>query len=97
MRIITNFRLLIATVISLVIVLSCEKNSTNNQSFIEIDEEGTDAAAATVVEIRFTSAGPDAEPLVWKVDIDRPFLYFIHEIYTGTLLFMGRVSDPAAE
>jgi len=68
-----------------------------HQSFIEINEEGTEAAAATVVEIRFTSSGPDAEPLVWKVDIDRPFLYFIHEIYTGTLLFMGRVSDPTAE
>ncbi len=68
-----------------------------HQSFIETNEEGTEAAAATIVEIRFTSAGPGTEPLVWIVDIDRPFLYFIHEISTGTILFMGSVSDPAIE
>lgn len=68
-----------------------------HQSFIETNEEGTEAAAATIVEIRFTSAGPDAEPLVWKVDVDHPFLYFIHETSTGTILFMGRVNDPSVE
>jgi serpin B len=66
-----------------------------HQSFIETNEEGTEAAAATIVEIRFTSAGPETS--VWKVDINRPFLYFIHETSTGTVLFMGRVSDPAIE
>lgn len=65
-----------------------------HQSFIETNEEGTEAAAATIVEITLTSAGPGTEPFVWKVDIDRPFLYFIHEISTGTILFMGRVNDP---
>jgi serine protease inhibitor len=64
-----------------------------HQSFIETNEEGTEAAAATIVEIRFTSVNPD--PMV--VNIDRPFLYFIHEISTGTILFMGRVSDPSTE
>jgi serpin B len=68
-----------------------------HQSFIETNEEGTEAAAATIVEIRFTSAGPDTEPTVWKIDIDRPFLYFIHENSTGTILFMGRVGDPSVE
>lgn len=65
-----------------------------HQSFIETNEEGTEATAATIVEIRYGSAGPGSEPTVWKIDIDRPFFYFIHETSTGTILFMGRVSDP---
>jgi len=65
-----------------------------HQSFIETNEEGTEAAAATIVEIVFTVSELGTEPSVWKVDIDRPFLYFIHETSTGTILFMGRVSDP---
>jgi serine protease inhibitor len=68
-----------------------------HQSFIETNEEGTEAAAATIVEIRYGSAGPGSEPTIWKINIDRPFLYFIHETSTGTILFMGRVSDPTAE
>jgi serine protease inhibitor len=66
-----------------------------HQSFIETDEEGTEAAAATIVEIVFKTSG--LEPSVWKVEINRPFLYFIHETSTGTILFMGRVSDPTIE
>lgn len=69
-------------------------NRVIHQSFIENNEEGTEAAAATIVEMTFTTAGPTPEPKVWKVDIDRPFLYFIHETSTGTILFMGRVYDP---
>lgn len=67
-------------------------NRVIHQSFIDNNEEGTEAAAATVVEITFTSAGPDSQVL--KVTLDRPFLYFIRETSTGTILFMGRVSDP---
>jgi serine protease inhibitor len=69
-------------------------NRVIHQSFIETTEEGTEAAAATVVEITLTSAGPDPEPQVWKINVDHPFLYFIHETSTGTLLFMGKVGDP---
>ncbi len=68
-----------------------------HQSFIETNEEGTEAAAATVVEIGFTSAGPDVQPTVLKVDINRPFLYCIHETSTGTILFIGKVDDPVLE
>ena len=67
-----------------------------HQSFIETNEEGTEAAAATIVELRCGSALPD-ESWVSKVDIDRPFLYFIYETSTGTILFMGRVNDPTIE
>jgi serine protease inhibitor len=63
-----------------------------HQSFIETNEEGTEAAAATIVEIVFVTS--ELQPTAWKVNIDRPFLYFIHETSTGTVLLMGRVSDP---
>jgi serine protease inhibitor len=60
-----------------------------HESFIETNEEGTEAAAATVVEMVNTSV-----PVTITVNVNRPFLYFIREISTGTILFMGRVSDP---
>jgi len=61
-----------------------------HQTFIENDEEGTEAAAATVVEMKFTSTGPD----LMAVNINHPFLYFIRESSTGTIVFMGKVGDP---
>jgi len=63
-----------------------------HQTFIDTNEEGTEAAAATVVEIVSTTASPT--PLVVKVILDHPFLYFIRETSTGAVLFIGRVSDP---
>jgi serine protease inhibitor len=65
-----------------------------HQSFIETSEEGTEAAAATVVEMGTTSVNPESEVRI--INIDRPFLYFIHETSTGTILFMGKVGDPSA-
>jgi serine protease inhibitor len=66
------------------------------QTAISLQEgEIRQAAAATIVEMVDTSAGPGSD--VWEIDINRPFLYFIHETSTGTILFMGRVSDPTAD
>jgi len=67
-------------------------NDVVHQSFIETNEEGTEAAAATVVEIGLTSA--PQEPLVLK--LDHPFLYIIRETTTNTIIFMGRVADPSS-
>jgi serpin B len=66
-------------------------NDVAHQSFIETNEEGTEAAAATVVEIGLTSAPP--QPLVLK--LDHPFIYVIREITTNTIIFMGKVADPS--
>jgi serine protease inhibitor len=66
-----------------------------HQSFIENNEEGTEAAAVTVVEFGATSVNPT--PQVVTVTLDHPFLYFIRETSTGTILFMGRVSDPTLD
>ena len=62
-----------------------------HEVFIAVDEEGTEAAAATAVVAGATSAPPPAEQLV----LDRPFLFVIHDVEHGTPLFVGRVGDPS--
>lgn len=62
-----------------------------HNTFIETNEEGSETAAVTVVEIKETSAGPE-EPHYFTVD--RPFVYFISEKSTGTILFIGTVMNP---
>jgi serine protease inhibitor len=63
-----------------------------HQTFIENNEEGTEAAAATIVIIGATSVGPITPQVI---NINRPFLYFIRETTTGTIVFMGQVTNPA--
>jgi serpin B len=62
-----------------------------HQVFIAVDEDGTEAAAATAVVMDFQMgvAGP---PLT--LVLDRPFLFVIHDVAYGTPLFLGRVADP---
>jgi serpin B len=63
-----------------------------HQAFIETNEEGTEAAAATIVGIYTTSA--PAGPFI--LNIDHSFLYIIRETTTNSILFMGKVTDPLA-
>jgi len=60
-----------------------------HQSFIEVNEEGTEAAAATVVEVGVTSAGP---PSVIK--LNKPFFFAIKEKQTNSIVFMGTLKKP---
>lgn len=60
------------------------------KTFIEVNEEGTEAAAATGVGI-----GPTSAPPTYR--LDRPFLFVIREGLSGTILFAGQVVDPTAE
>ena len=62
-----------------------------HQGYIAVDEEGTEAAAATAVVMTDTGAR-----LVDSFIVDRPFLYVIHDTAHGTPLFLGRVVDPTA-
>ena len=64
-----------------------------HKAFIETNEEGTEAAAATIVEVGTTSAPP--APIV--LNIDHSFIYLIRETSTNAILFMGKVADPLAE
>jgi serpin B len=61
-----------------------------HRAFIEVTEEGTEAAAATVTKVKIASAPPAPEPFV----VDRPFLFYIVDDATGAILFEGRISDP---
>ncbi len=62
-----------------------------HQTFIDVQEEGTEAAAATIVEILET-ASPGGGPVIFKAD--KPFLYLIKENSTGAIIFMGKVGKP---
>lgn len=64
-----------------------------HETWVSIDEQGTEAAAATVVLVTATSA-PAAAPV--PVILDRPFLYRIFDHETGATLFIGQVVDPTA-
>ncbi len=61
-----------------------------HQSFIEVNEEGTEAAAATAVIMSGKSIA--LQPILFKAD--RPFIFLIHHIQTNTILFMGRLVEP---
>jgi serpin B len=63
-----------------------------HEAYIAVDEEGTEAAAATAVVMRATAAPTD----VVDLRIDRPFLFALQDRATGAVLFMGRVADPTA-
>ena len=64
-----------------------------HQAVITVDDQGTEAAAATALTMVATGAiGGDIQ----KIDVDRPFLYSIHDTTTGAPLFLGQVTDPGA-
>jgi len=60
-------------------------------AYVKVDEEGTEAAAVTTITAVYTSA-----PSPPRFTADHPFLFLIQDDESGAVLFMGRVSDPAA-
>jgi serpin B len=67
-----------------------------HKAFIDVNEEGTEAAAATAIVIRSMAARlpmPEPPPIVFRAD--HPFLFLIRDNTSGAILFMGRVTDPA--
>jgi len=64
-----------------------------HKAFVDVNEEGTEAAAATAVIMRATSMPPPAP--VFRAD--RPFLFLIKDNHTGSILFAGRYADPAED
>lgn len=64
-----------------------------HKAFIEVNEEGTEAAAATVVEMRLTVDHGGEESII-TFNVDHPFLFLIQQKDTGTVLFMGKVINP---
>jgi serine protease inhibitor len=64
-------------------------SEVKHKSFVEVNEEGTEAAAVTSVEITFTAVGAG---FVFRAN--RPFIFVIREKNSGTILFIGKIVDP---
>jgi len=69
-------------------------SSVIHKAFIEIDEEGTEAAAATAVVMNVESMGTHDAPKPKKFIADHPFLFYIIDNETQAILFMGRLMEP---
>ena len=63
-----------------------------HRGFISVDESGTEAAAATVVAMAAGYPSPD----VTEFTVNRPFIFFIRDISTNTILFTGRILNPVS-
>jgi serpin B len=62
-----------------------------HKAYVDVNEEGTEAAAATGVTMRLTSVGPTQTP-VFRAD--HPFLFLIRDNHSGSILFIGRLMNP---
>jgi serpin B len=67
-------------------------DEVNHKTFVEVNEEGTEAAAVTSVGISMES-GSGSEGFFMHVN--RPFVFVIRENHSGTILFIGKIVDPA--
>jgi serpin B len=65
-----------------------------HKTFMAVDEKGTEAAAATAVAMMATSALRQPPPPPIEVKVDRPFVYAIQHVPSGSCLFLGRMTDP---
>jgi serpin B len=69
-------------------------STVTHKAFVEVNEEGTEAAAATAVGMAALSAPPPPLPPVPVFRADHPFLFAICDVKTGLILFLGRVINP---
>jgi serpin B len=65
-------------------------NRVIHKTYVKVDEEGTEAAAVTAVEMVETSVGS------FVMRVDRPFIFAIREKHSGTILFIGKIVNPGA-
>ncbi len=66
-----------------------------HKAYIDVNEQGTEAAAATSIVMRATAARmpfPEPPPIVFRAD--HPFLFLLLDTRSGSMLFLGRVADP---
>ena len=64
-----------------------------HKAYVDVNEEGTEAAAATSTVMRSLSLSREQQPVVFRAD--HPFLFLIRDNRSGCILFMGRVEDPS--
>lgn len=65
-------------------------SNVEHKTFVEVNETGTEAAAATSVEISYECATP-------RMDLTRPFIFVIKENKSGSIMFMGKIGNPALD
>jgi serine protease inhibitor len=63
-----------------------------HKAFVDLNEKGTEAAAATAVSCEAKSAVRPPPPAIFRAD--RPFLFMIRDRKTGSILFIGRITNP---
>lgn len=66
-------------------------SDVKHKTFVEVNEEGTEAAAVTSVEVRVTSIG---SPAGFTMRVDRPFVFVIREQQSQSILFIGKIIKP---
>jgi len=67
-----------------------------HKAFVEVNEKGTEAAAATAVIMMSPRSAPLDFPFTPEFKADRPFLFLIREKSTGSILFVGRMTKPTS-
>jgi serine protease inhibitor len=72
-------------------------SSVVHKAFIEIDEEGTEAAAATAVVVNVSDSEQNFPPKPMEFIADHPFLFYIVDNETKAILFMGRIMEPVLD
>ena len=63
-----------------------------HKAYVDVSEQGTEAAAATGVAMRLTAMRMTERPVVFRAD--HPFVYLIRDSRSGVVLFIGRLLDP---
>lgn len=71
----------------------CYISKVKHKTYVKINEEGTEAAAATIVQIDRLSAGNTG----FYMKMDHPFIFMIREKKSGTILFIGKIMNPLAD
>src|SRR5262249_1336112 len=65
-----------------------------HKAFVEVNEKGSEAAAATAVILATPTSAPSGVPFTPTFRADRPFVFLIRDQKTGCILFLGRVVNP---
>ncbi len=67
-----------------------------HDAWVKVDEKGTEAAAATSMDLLGEEWSEEEPPEALPFHVDRPFVFLIRDDETGAVLFMGRIMDPTS-